>query len=212
MNPYLQQLLQDKDEFLVELRKKATEDNIHIVREDTGALLRFLVKTHRPQRILEAGTAIGFSSTLMSKAYNEICPGQYPQIDTVEISPDTAAAARRNIETAGLCNIHVILGDAAEVFSCLTGKYDMIFVDSAKSQYIQMYDDIKRLLNPGGLLVCDNVIFYGKIYDAPEEAPRKHRAIITNLRAFLERLMEDSDFTSTILDIGDGVTLSYFTK
>lgn len=209
LHPYLQQLLQDKDEFLINLRKEADRDNIHIVREDTAALLRFLVKVHRPARILEAGTAIGFSSSLMSKAYNEACPGRYPYIDTVEIDPDIAAIARSNHKKAGLSNVHVILGDAAEVFSCLTGKYDMIFVDSAKSQYIQMYDDIKRLLNPGGLLVCDNVIFYGKIYDAPEEAPRKHRAIITNLRAFLERLSEDPDYTGTILDIGDGVTLSY---
>lgn len=209
MNPYLQHLLEDKDPFLRHLRQTAQKNNVHIVREDTGALLRYLVKSHRPSNILEAGTAIGFSSTLMSKAYNEVCPDSYPHIDTVEIDPDTAAAARRNIEAAGLSNIHVILGDAAEVLSCLTGKYDMIFIDSAKSQYIQMYDDIKRLLNPGGILVCDNVIFYGKIYDAPEEAPRKHRAIITNLRAFLEKLVSDPDFTSTILDIGDGVTLSF---
>ena len=209
LHPYLQQLLKDNDEFLLSLRKEADENNIHIVREDTASLLRMLVKMHRPKKILEAGTAIGFSSTLMSKAYNQACPGEYPQIDTIEIDPDIAAIARNNHRKAGLSNVHVILGDAAEVFSCLTGKYDMIFVDSAKSQYIQMYDDIKRLLNPGGLLVCDNVIFYGKIYDAPEEAPRKHRAIITNLRAFLERLMSDPDFTGTILDIGDGVTLSY---
>lgn len=209
MNPYLRKLLQDKDQFLTQLRLEAQENNIHIVREDTGALLRYLVKKHRPATILEAGTAIGFSSILMSKAFNEACPDTYPRIDTVEIDPDTAATARGNIESAGLSNIHVILGDAAEVLSCLSGKYDMIFIDSAKSQYIQMYDDIKRLLKPGGLLVCDNVIFYGKIYDAPEEAPRKHRAIITNLRAFLEKLFSDSDFTSTILDIGDGVTLSF---
>ncbi len=209
LNPYLQQLLKDKDSFLENLRKIADRDNVHIVREDTASLLRCLVQTHKPATILEAGTAIGFSSILMSKAYHQVCPESYPQIDTIEIDPDIAATARRNIEEAGLSNIHVILGDAAEVFSCLSGKYDMIFVDSAKSQYIQMYDDIKRMLKPGGLLVCDNVIFYGKIYDAPEEAPRKHRAIITNLRAFLERLMEDDDFTSTILVIGDGVTLSF---
>lgn len=209
MNSYLQQLLQDKDPFLAELRRKALEDNVPIVREDTGALLRYLVKKHQPATILEAGTAIGFSSILMSKAYHEASPQGYPQIDTIEIDPDTAATARRNIEAAGLSNIHVILGDAAEVVSCLNGKYDMIFVDSAKSQYIQMYDDVKRLLKPGGILICDNVVFYGKIFDTPEEAPHKHRTIVTNLRAFLERLFEDPDFTSTLLEIGDGITLSF---
>ena len=108
LHPYLQQLLQSKDEFLIELRKEADRDNIHIVREDTAALLRLLVKMHKPSRILEAGTAIGFSSTLMSKAYNEACPGEYPQIDTVELDPDIAAIARRNHQKAGLSNIHVI--------------------------------------------------------------------------------------------------------
>lgn len=206
MEPYIQKLLQDQDPFLVNLRAEAQLHHVPIVREDTAALLRFLVKYHKPSCILEAGTAIGFSSILMAKCSEN--PSLH--IDTVEIDPDTAAAARKNIQAAGYSrNIRVILGDAGEVLSCLTGCYDMIFVDSAKSQYLHMYDDLKRLLKPGGLLICDNVIFYGKIFDVPEEAPHKHRTIITNMRNFLETLFQDEDYTSTLLEIGDGVTLSH---
>lgn len=206
MEPYIQKLLQDQDPFLADLRAEAFRQHIPIVREDTAALLRFLVKCHRPSCILEAGTAVGFSSVLMAK-YSE---NPSLHIDTIEIDPDTAAVARKNIQKAGYSgNIRVILGDAGEVLSCLSGSYDMIFVDSAKSQYLHMYDDIKRLLKPGGLLVCDNVIFYGKIFDAPEEAPHKHRTIVANMRSFLEKLFQDQDYTSTLLEIGDGVTLSH---
>ncbi len=206
MEAYIQQLLQDEDPFLAALRAEALIHNVPIVREDTAALLRLLVKCHNPSSILEAGTAVGFSSILMAKAGNN--PALH--IDTVEIDPDTAAIARKNIQKAGLSeNIRVILGDAGEVLGCLTGCYDMIFVDSAKGQYVHMYDDFKRLLRPGGILVCDNVIFYGKIFDTPEQAPHKHRTIVTNMRSFLEKLFKDTDYTSTLLEIGDGVTLSY---
>lgn len=206
MEAYIQQLLQDSDPFLAALREEALIGHVPIVREDTASLLRFLVKYHKPSCILEAGTAIGFSSILMAKADSN--PDLH--IDTVEIDPDTAVTARKNIQKAGLSEtIRVILGDAGEVLACLTGRYDMIFVDSAKGQYIHMYNDLKRLLKPGGLLVCDNVIFYGKIFDSPEQAPHKHRTIVTNMRNFLEKLFKDADYTSTLLEIGDGVTLSY---
>ena len=211
MEPYIQKLLQDNDPLLAQLRREAEteESRVPIVREDTASLLRFLVKCHNPSRILEAGTAIGFSAILMARASDH--PAIH--IDTVEIDPDMAVTARQNIQEAGFSeSIRVILGDAGEVFNCLTSSYDMIFVDSAKSQYIHMYDDMKRLLTPGGLLVCDNVIFYGKIFNSPEEAPHKHRTIVTNMRQFLEKLFQDADYTSTLLEIGDGVTLSYLRK
>ena len=200
MDPYLLDLISDKDAFLAGLRRQALAENVPIVREDTAALLRVLTGVQAPRRILEAGTAIGYSSILMAKAAPEA------HIDTVEIDPEMVLKARGNVAAAGLEDrINVILGDAAEVLACLSCPYDMIFVDSAKSQYIQMYGDIKRLLAPGGLLVCDNVIFYGKIFDSPADAPHKHRTIVSNMRAFLERLSGDGDFTVAILETGDGV-------
>ncbi len=203
MDSYLLDLISDKDDLLAALRREALVKNVPIVREDTAALLRTLTALHGPKRILEAGTAIGYSAILMAEA----SPSAH--IDTVEIDPDMVQAARKNVEAAGLSSrINIILGDAAEVFSCLSGPYGMIFVDSAKSQYLQLYDDIKRLLLPGGLLVCDNVIFYGKIFDSPAEAPHKHRTIVANMRAFLEKLTSDEELTVSILETGDGIAVA----
>lgn len=206
MNEYTQEILNFENDFLKELRQSAARDrdNVPILRPDAAALLKMLTALKKPHRILEAGTAIGYSAILMAAA-----AGQETRIDTVEIDEDTAATARKNMKTAGLSGrIRVITGDAGEVFSCLSGPYDMIFLDSSKSHYLDLYEDVKRLLAPGGLLICDNVIFYGKISDAPENAPHKHRTIVTKLRAFLEKLCNDDDYICSIIEAGDGMALA----
>ena len=193
-----------RDQELSDLRACAEKNNVPIIREDAEALLRLLVRLKRPKAILETGTAIGYSAIAMAKA--SLTP---PDIDTIEIDLDMAASARQNIQHMDLQdNILVIVGDAAEVLPCLTKRYDMIFIDSAKGQYLQLYDDIKSRLAEGGLLVCDNVIFYGKIFDTPAESPHKHRTIVSNMRAFLQRLFEDAAYTSVLLETGDGMTIS----
>ena len=211
MNDYLKFLATEKNNFLAELRQHADSANVPILRADAAALMRVMTTLRSPRRILEAGTAVGYSAILMATCCHNSQGECIVNIDTVELDMDTAVIAKENIRKAGYeKNIRVIVGDAGEVFSCLGGSevYDMIFVDSAKSQYIEMYDDIKRLLKPGGLLVCDNVIFYGKIFDEPEKAPHKHRTIISNLRAFLEKLTSDDDYTTSVIETGDGMTIS----
>ena len=185
------------------LRDYANEHRVPILRRDAAAFLRTLVSLKKPSRILEVGTAIGYSAILMSKSSPE------SHIDTVEIDADSVVLARQNIKKAGAeSQIRVIAGDGNEVLAALTKPYDMIFMDAAKGQYIHLYDDAMRLLNKGGLLVCDNCIFYGKVLDKPEDAPHKHRTIVTNLRAFLERMMQDSALDASLLDVGDGMAIA----
>ena len=185
------------------LRDYANEHRVPILRRDAAAFLRTLVSLKKPSRILEVGTAIGYSAILMSKSSPE------SHIDTVEIDADSVVLARQNIKKAGAeSQIRVIAGDGNEVLAALTKPYDMIFMDAAKGQYIHLYDDAMRLLNKGGLLVCDNCIFYGKVLDKPEDAPHKHRTIVTNLRAFLERIMQDSALDASLLDVGDGMAIA----
>lgn len=194
----------DSEKGLSALRLYAEKNKIPIVRKDAEALLRLLVRMKKPKTILETGTAIGYSAIVMAQAVSET-----PCIDTVEIDLDMAVQARQNIQHAKLQEyVRVIVGDAAEVLPCLTKQYDMIFIDSAKGQYLQLYDVIKEHLAEDGILICDNVIFYGKIFDSPAEAPHKHRTIVTNMRTFLQRLFADPDYTSTILETGDGMTIS----
>ena len=203
MNEYIESLIPDESEILTKLRAYALDTRSPILRREAAQFMRVLTSLRRPGKILEAGTCIGYSAILMA----ECAPGA--KIETVEIDPDIALIARRNIEEAGLSGrIRVIVGDATEVFSSLSGTYDMIFVDSAKGQYIHMYEDIIRLLASGGLLVCDNCIFYDKIYDEPQDAPHKHRTIVANMRAFLTKAMNDPCLSATLLEVGDGMLVA----
>lgn len=204
MNDYLISLITDRSDCLNEIYDKAIEKHIPIVREDMASLLRVIISMQRPKRILEAGTAIGYSSILMAEAADQDCI-----IDTVEIDPDLVVVARENIKRAKLDDrIHVIAGDMQDVFACLDTKYDIIFLDGAKSRYIDVYDDMLRLLRVGGVLLCDNISYHGKIYDEPRFVDRKHRTIVANLRLFLERLTQDDRFVTSILETGDGITIS----
>lgn len=200
---FINEILPVETGFEKELRDYASEHRVPILRRDAAAFLRTLVSLKKPSRILEVGTAIGYSAILMSKSSPE------SHIDTVEIDADSVVLARQNIKKAGAENqIRVIAGDGNEVLAALTKPYDMIFMDAAKGQYIHLYDDAMRLLNKDGLLVCDNCIFYGKVLDKPEDAPHKHRTIVANLRAFLEKMMNDSALDASLLDVGDGMAIA----
>ncbi len=198
------------NEKLSEMRRFASRccDNDPIIRENTAAMLKTLVSLKRPARILEAGTSIGYSALLTALTLKEL--GVEFKIDTVEIDEDTADKAKANFLQQGIDSIRVIIGDSVEVFSCLSGKYDMIFLDSSKSHYIDMLPDCRRLLNKGGLLVADDIIFYGKSLEAPENSPHKHRTIIANLRKFVDVIKTDEAFTAFVDPIDDGVLVAVY--
>lgn len=214
MNEYVETILDFENEILKDIRRKSARDmdNVPILRKDAAALLAVLVTMKKPVKILEAGTAVGYSAILLAHyclaALSEEEKKEF-RIDTIELSEERAETALNNIEKAGLSQyIRVINGDAVEVFNCIGGQYDMVFVDSSKGHYIEMYDDMKRLLKAGGLLVCDDVIFYGKINDDPKEAPHKHRTIVGRLRTFLDRISADNDFVTSLIDTGDGMAIA----
>lgn len=189
------------------LRAYAAAHRVPILRRDAAAFLRVLAAAHAPARILEVGTAIGYSAVLLATAL----PGS--RIDTVEIDPENVIQARKNFAGLGLKGrIRVIAGDGAEVLAALRTPYEMIFLDAAKGQYLHLYEDALRLLTPGGLLVCDNCIFYGKVTETPEAAPHKHRTIITNLRAFLQKMMADPRLSASLLNVGDGMAVAWKRK
>lgn len=200
---FIDSLFVENSSLLSELRQYASENHVPILRPDSASLLATLTTLKSPAKILECGTAIGYSAILMAGA------SANAKIETVEIDPDAAEKARKNIDRAGLSGrIRVILGDASEVLTALSGRYDMIFLDSAKGQYIHMLDDVVRLLSPGGLLVADNCIFYGKIFDEPSLAPHKHRTIVANMREFIRRVTCGDEFTGSLVNCGDGMIVA----
>ena len=207
MAAYLHSLDPALPEELYELQKKAREEEVPIIRDSTQSLLRFLVTDRKPERILEIGTAVGFSALFLRQFQPE-----EGSITTIEKVPAKIRAAResfKRLDPEG--RIHLLEGDAAEVLASLADRgetYDFIFLDAAKAQYPVYLTQIRRLLLPGGLLVSDNVLQDGTVADSRFAVTRRDRTIHSRMREFLHQLTHDDEFTTVILPVGDGVALS----
>lgn len=189
---------------LEQIEQEALETNEPIIRTQTQGLLRFLLALHRPMSILEVGCAVGFSALLMSEYAPAGC-----RITTIEKVERRIAAARENFRRAGRENAITLLeGDAADILKELTGPYDMIFMDAAKGQYPIFLPDVLRLLAPGGLLVSDNVLQDGDILESRFAVERRDRTIHSRMREYLFELTHNEALITTVLPVGDGVTVS----
>jgi predicted O-methyltransferase YrrM len=189
---------------LKEMEQYAAPRYIPIVNRDTADLLIVLGRLVRPVRILEIGTAIGYSAILLSGILT-----QGGRIDTIERDEMMLTRAHEYIKRAGLEDtIALIAGEASEVLACLDKTYDMIFMDAAKSQYLGFLPECLRLLRNGGLLISDNVLYRGMV-DMEGPVARKKRTIVNNMRAYLDALRSDPSLDTCILAVGDGVALSY---
>ena len=209
VTPFVTDYIRDKtthnNELLTQLEEYARGNKVPIAEPETARLVSVLTKLVRPKKILEVGTAIGYSSIIMSEGLSE-----NGTITTVEYDPDTVKIARKNIERAGLIDkITVVEADAKDYLSYLEDdeSFDMIFLDGPKAHYLFMLDDAVRLLKKGGLLVSDNILFKGMTADDGHFARRKV-TIITRLREYIDTLMAHPQLETSILSQGDGVTLS----
>lgn len=190
--------------FLDKIEKRALEEEIPIVRRSTQSLLKFLLAAWRPQRILEVGTAIGFSALLLSEYGPEGC-----HVTTIEKYEKRIPVARENFRQAGKEDeITLLEGDASDILRELTGEYDMIFMDAAKGQYIHFLPQVLRLLAPQGLLVSDNVLQDGDIVQSRFAVTRRDRTIHARMREYLYELKHHAQLETVVLPVGDGVTLS----
>ena len=169
-----------------------------------GKLLEFLSRMIAPERILEVGTAVGFSALLMS-TYG---PGEC-RITTIENYEKRISAARENFKKAGKeKQITLLEGDAQKVLKTLEEPFDFIFMDAAKGQYIHFLPDILRLLVKGGILISDNVLQDGDIIQSHFAVERRNRTIYKRMREYLGTLKNSSELETAILPLGDGVALS----
>ena len=190
--------------FLDEIEKYAMETDVPIIRKSMQSFLRFLLQMQKPMKILEVGTAIGFSALLMSEYAPEGC-----EITTIEKYEPRIPIARENFKKAGKQDVITLLeGDAADILKELTGSYDMIFMDAAKGQYIHFMPDILRLLKEGGLLVSDNVLQDGDVIESRFAVTRRNRTIHARMREYLYELTHHPVLETCILPVGDGITLS----
>lgn len=191
-------------EFLTQLEKYSTETNVPIIRPSMQSLLKLLLQMQQPKNILEVGCAIGFSALLMSEYGPEDC-----HITTIEKYEKRIPIARENFKKAGREDkITLLEGDAVEILQNLEGSYDFIFMDAAKGQYIHFLPEIMRLLSKGGILISDNVLQDGEIIESRFAVTRRNRTIHSRMREYLYTLKNHPQLVTSILPVGDGVTIS----
>ena len=190
--------------FLNEIEKFALETEVPIIRKEMQTFLRFLLTMKRPMKILEVGTAIGFSALLMSEYAPKGC-----QITTIEKYEPRIPIARENFKKASKEECITLLeGDATDILQQLDGQYDLIFMDAAKGQYIHFMPDILRLLAVDGLLLSDNVLQDGDVIESRYAVVRRNRTIHGRMREYLYELTHHPQLETCILPVGDGITLS----
>lgn len=204
MSAFIDSLDRGNTPFLDEIEKVAKETQVPIIRKSMQSLLKFLLQFSKPKRILEVGTAIGFSALLMIEYAPRDC-----HITTIEKYEKRIPLAKENFRRAGAEDrITLLEGDATEILKELEGSYDLIFMDAAKGQYINFLPDILRLLAPGGLLVSDNVLQDGDIIESRFAVTRRNRTIHARMREYLYVLKHHPQLETVVLPVGDGVTLS----
>lgn len=203
INNYLRNLQPYYDGVLGQIEREAREADVPIIPHETARLLSVLLTMKKPENILEIGTAVGFSSGLMSRYLKE--GGKVTTIDRFEVM---LKDARVNIKRMGLEDkIQIIEGDAAEVLPTLSGPYDVIFLDAAKGQYSAFLPHCIRLMPIGGLLIVDDVLQGGTIAKTRFSVPRRQRTIHKRLRNFLWDISHTDVLTSAIVPIGDGLAV-----
>ena len=201
---YINSLDTGNTAMLDQIEREATADYVPIIRKEMQSFLKFLLAMKKPARILEVGTAVGFSAILMAEYDRVPC-----QITTIENYEKRIPIARENFKRAGKeAQIALLEGDAAEVLKTLEGPYDFIFMDAAKGQYIHFLPEILRLLAKDGVLVSDNVLQDGDVIESRFAVTRRNRTIHKRMREYLYTLTHSEELVTAVLPVGDGITLS----
>lgn len=204
VNTFIQSLDTGNSPFLTELEQYALETNVPIIRPQMQSFLKVLLAMKQPKRILEVGTAIGFSALLMAEYAPEDC-----RITTIEKYEKRIPIAKENFKKAGRQEqITLLEGDAMELLQTLEGTYDLIFMDAAKGQYIHFLPRIMQLLEKDGVLVSDNVLQDGDVMESRFAVTRRNRTIHSRMREYLYELEHHEELQTCILPVADGVTVS----
>ncbi len=193
---YLRNLVSQKSEF-------ERCEQYPLLPPESAELLKLLVILSKPKKILEIGTNIGSSGIVMLSAAPDA------MLYTVEMDEDTANMARQNFDNAGVGDrVHVLRGKAEEILPYITDNYDFIFLDGPKGQYSFLCSYLLPMLNRGGLLVCDNVLFRGMVSGKRKVKARK-RTLVKKLDIFLKSISSDPTLQTSVIPIGDGMSISY---
>lgn len=187
---------------LEKIKEKALNDKVPIIMDDTLEVLDKILKEKEPMKILEIGTAVGYSAICFSEYLND-----NGKIDTIERDEQRVIEARENIKKAEVEDkINIFYGDAVEILPTLNDKYDVVFIDAAKGKYPFFLKEALRMLNENGIIIADNVLYKG--YVMSDYNKHKQRTAVRNLREFLKELRENTELEVEILEVGDGLAVA----
>lgn len=202
---YIHSLEKTNSDILEKIEKEAHEDNVPIIRKEMESFLRVMLELKRPKRILELGTAVGYSAILISE-----CIEKKSKIVTIENYEKRIPIAKQNIKDAGKEKVIELLeGDAMEIMPTLQeNQFDFVFMDAAKAQYIHFLPEVMRLMKKGAVLITDNVLQEGDLIESKYVVRRRDRTIHKRMREYLEVVKNSKDLETSIVPIGDGITVS----
>mgnify|MGYP000106762689 FL=1 len=185
-----------------QIKEKALNEHIPIIMDDTLEVVGQVLKELKPNKILEIGTAVGYSAICFSKYLAE-----GGRIDTIEREEDRTAEAKINVKDLKLeQKINIISGDAVEILPTLNEKYDAIFIDAAKGKYPFFLKEAIRMLSDNGIIIADNILYKG--YTLSDYNKHKQRTAVRGLREYLKELEENEDLETELLEVGDGLTIT----
>ncbi len=201
---YIRGVLPANKGLLREIEIYADENHVPIVHKEVGVLLQVITKAIGAKRVLEIGTAIAYSTLLFSEAM-----GKDGHVTTIDRNKKMIPLAKENIEKAGKTeNIRLMEGDAAMVLRQLKDKYDLIFLDGAKGHYKYLLNESINLLNSGGILISDNILYKGMVA-TDKLVVRRQRTIVNRMRDYLQYICNHPQLDTCIIPIGDGLAISY---
>lgn len=185
------------------LKKFARENHVPILQDDTMQVIKTILAIRKPNKILEIGTAVGYSAL----CFSEYLEGENAIIKSVELDKVTSEMAKNNIkEISDENNIMVTNMDAYEYMKTLNEKFDVVFIDAAKGQYMKYLEQAYRLTQKGSIIIADNVLLRGMVMGGYNE--HKHRTAVTRLREYIKEVTENPRLESTVIDVGDGLAIS----
>jgi len=182
----------------------AQEYHVPIINENGKSVLTKIIADKKPHNVLEIGTAIGYSALLIAKNSADDV-----HITTLELSEERASIARSFIDESKYAEkVKIMLGDAAQLLDTLNDRYDLVFIDAAKGQYLNYFHKVLPMLADKGVIIADNVLFRGYV-QSEEKPPRRYKTIVARLREYIETVMHHPDFDTKIYENGDGLAVSY---
>lgn len=203
MEKYLRSLIPEREGILKELEEFAKENRVPIIQKEGAKFLEFMVSMKKPKKILELGTAIGYSSIVMNRACNGEC-----DIVTIERDENMIGYAKTNIEKYGLQDkISVLQGECLEILENLEGKFDLIFMDAGKGHYNHFLPHCLRLLKEDGIIIADNVLFRGMVA-SDDLVKRRKITIVKRMRTYLDMVSKNDNLITTVIPMGDGIAIT----